>query len=255
MSFKSLAVLSAVNFLDAISYMCVAPSLIFYVQSVGGTKEQYGLIMSAFSLASFCGKPVYGLWVDKSGNQFRAPYIASFILSIAGGIFYASAPAFDSPGVALAMILTGRVLGGLGAGNAALGYAYLALTVPFDKQTQTNSLLSMARIRGMALGPVANILLADIDTTVTVFGKSLHLDALNSVGLLLAGFNILIMIIFVVLMQEPDKSDRPSAPKAPSKRGRRMSVEQKRDVWKAVFCIEIMLPLMVILIVNSNFQL
>jgi phosphatidylserine synthase len=54
---RTLIVLSLVGLIDAISYMAVAPSLIFYVQELGGTKEQYGLIMSAFSFCSFCLKP------------------------------------------------------------------------------------------------------------------------------------------------------------------------------------------------------
>ena len=54
---RTLIVLSLIGLIDAISYMAVAPSLIFYVQELGGTKEQYGLIMSAFSFCSFCLKP------------------------------------------------------------------------------------------------------------------------------------------------------------------------------------------------------
>lgn len=54
---KTLAVLALIGLIDAISYMAVAPSLIFYVNQLGGTKEQYGLIMSAFSFMSFCFKP------------------------------------------------------------------------------------------------------------------------------------------------------------------------------------------------------
>ena len=63
--FKSMSILALIGFVDSISYMAVAPSLIFYILQIGGTKEQYGLIMSAFSFASFSGKPVYGIWVDR----------------------------------------------------------------------------------------------------------------------------------------------------------------------------------------------
>lgn len=53
----TLIVLSLIGLIDAISYMAVAPSLVFYVDQLGGSKEQYGLIMSVFSLSSFCLKP------------------------------------------------------------------------------------------------------------------------------------------------------------------------------------------------------
>ena len=87
-TFQSMTVLSLIGLVDSISYMAIAPSLIFYVLQVGGDKEMYGLIMSIFSFASFCGKPVYGIWVDKAGNKFRTPYIASFVIAIFGGILY-----------------------------------------------------------------------------------------------------------------------------------------------------------------------
>ena len=50
---QSMFVLATINFIDAISYMAVAPSLIFYVLNLGGTMSQYGLLMSTFSFASF----------------------------------------------------------------------------------------------------------------------------------------------------------------------------------------------------------
>jgi MFS family permease len=82
----SLSVLSLIGLIDAISYIAVAPSLVFYVTDLGGTKEQYGLIMSAFSFASFCFKPVYGRWVDSSGNKYKIPYLVSFSLAIFGNL-------------------------------------------------------------------------------------------------------------------------------------------------------------------------
>ena len=126
-----MSVLAVIGLVDSISYMAVAPSLIFYVFQVGGTKEQYGLMMSAFSFASFCGKPIYGLWVDKSGNKFRVPYFASFAIAILGALLYFVANAFvANPPVALGLILIGRLLSGIGAANQTLGYAYIASVVP-----------------------------------------------------------------------------------------------------------------------------
>ena len=48
-----LVALALIQLVDAISYMVVAPSIIFYVLQVGGTMDQYGLILSSFSFASF----------------------------------------------------------------------------------------------------------------------------------------------------------------------------------------------------------
>mmetsp|Transcript_24833 Transcript_24833/g.38274 ORF Transcript_24833/g.38274 Transcript_24833/m.38274 type:complete len:116 (+) Transcript_24833:54-401(+) len=80
-------VLALVGIVDAISYMVVSPSIVFYVLANGGTKEQYGIILSSFSFASFCAKPIVGFWSDRKG--FRVPYIATLIISAIGG-FYTS---------------------------------------------------------------------------------------------------------------------------------------------------------------------
>jgi hypothetical protein len=34
-----------VGLVDAISFMVIAPSLVFYVRNQGGSKEQYGIIL------------------------------------------------------------------------------------------------------------------------------------------------------------------------------------------------------------------
>lgn len=57
MQISLLAPQALVGFIDALAYMAVAPSIIFYVLELGGTKDQYGIILSAFSFASFCSKP------------------------------------------------------------------------------------------------------------------------------------------------------------------------------------------------------
>ena len=49
---KYLVALTIVGIVDAISYMLVTPSLVFYVLQNGGSQQQYGIIMSAFSFSS-----------------------------------------------------------------------------------------------------------------------------------------------------------------------------------------------------------
>jgi MFS family permease len=229
---KSLAVLLFINFVDAVTYMAVAPSLIFYVFQVGGNKEQYGLMMSIFSFACFLGKPVYGYWVDKGGNKFRTPYFASFSFGIMGALVYFVAGAFkDSTTVALGLILGGRFLSGLGAANQALDYAYIAHAFKQEEQTWSNSTLAMSRILGMALGPAANILLEKVDTTLTIGNNSFHIDPLNSVGLFLAIGNVFVLLVVFLALEEPPEKEI-KIPDAEAS----MSAA-KPDLWKALFCL------------------
>ena len=234
--------LSVVGLVDAISYMVVAPSIVFYVLQLGGTKEQYGIILSAFSFASFCTKPFLGRWSDRSG--FKIPYIGSLSLSACGGLLYLMASLYTSK-VAIAMVLIGRLLGGVGAASSALGFAFLAKVVPSDQQTKVNSLLSMLRILGMAAGPGVNVFLDKIDCSI----GSLHLDSLNSVGLVLIASNLLALGSIVWLLDEP--------PQAVVKQYNSEAGEEP-SAWsllRTCWCAEILVPILSIFVLNANFQL
>ena len=233
--------------------MVVSPSLIFYVQQCGGTKEQYGLILSVFSFASFCAKPILGSWTDYTGNKFRLPYLASITLATIGGLLYFYASAFqDNNARAIRLIMAGRILGGFGAANSALGFAYLASVVPPDEQTGVNSLLSMTRIIGMAAAPGFNVLLKDIDSTVNLAGRQVPLDAQNSVGLFLAGANIVGFLAIMFLLQEPGRKLHVSLH---GEKPEDYVEGGMLDFIRSLFSIEIILPIFTIFVVNSNFQL
>jgi ceroid-lipofuscinosis MFS transporter 7 len=253
---KYLLALSLVGLVDAVSYMLVAPSIVFYVLELGGTYEQYGFILSSFSFASFCAKPFLGTWSDRFG--FRIPYLCSLAMAAFGGLLYFLASCVKVPWLAIAMVLSGRLLGGVGAASSALAYAYLAKVVPNDEQTKTNSLLSMLRIIGMASGPGFNVFLAGID--VSLFG-ALHLDPLNSVGLVLFVSNVLAWCSIMFLLDEPDSSSMTSAylqKKQSSGVDSSSSSDQEPTLWdvlQACWCAEILVPILSIFSFNASFQL
>jgi len=244
---QSMFVLAVIGLIDSISYMAVSPSLIFYVLELGGTKEQYGLIMSIFSFASFSAKPVYGAWVDKGGNKFRIPYLSSLAISVIGALLYFLAVLATSPKIAVGMIFVGRFLSGLGAANQALGYAYLASVVPPEMQTRTSTLLSMMRIVGMTVGPGINYFLDSVDGKV--FG--VPVDPLNAVGLLLAIGNFVTALTVYFVLPEPPKKDDIKLPEAMDAGGSSSSAA----FWKACLSIDILLPAFILFVANSAFQL
>jgi MFS family permease len=256
-TFQSMAVLSLIGLVDSISYMAVAPSLIFYVLQVGGDKDMYGLIMSVFSFASFCGKPLYGIWVDRSGNKFRTPYIFSFMLAIFGAILYflGNAHGANSPQTALAFIFCGRLFSGLGGANQALGYAYIASVIPQAEQTKTNTILSMMRILGMATGPAFNLLLSEIRTDINMGGYVLKVDSLNSVGLLLAVGNALVLTCVILFLEEPPPKEDKKIPEILSAGIGAPPETTRSSLRQAIFSVEIILPILILLVANSSFQL
>jgi MFS family permease len=211
---KYLRALIIAGVADAISFMVVSPSLVFYVLEQSGTKEQYGLIMSSFSFASFLAKPFLGHFSDKYG--FRQPYVISLCISCLGAILYVAASNFSTTHTTLffgmngsvASILLARLLMGVGAANAALGYAYVARVAPSEEQTSINAFLSMGRIGGMSVGPGFNALLAEFH--FSVWGQ--EFDPFNSVGLVVLFCNLAALAAVLVLLEEPSTSTSTSKP-------------------------------------------
>ena len=249
---KYLIALTVVGIVDAISYMLVTPSIVFYIQQNGGSIDQYGIIMSAFSFSSFCTKPVIGWWSDNQG--FRVPYFTSLFIALVGGIVYVFASALPHGSVAVGAILVARLLGGCGAANSALGYAYVARSVPADKQTSVNSLLSLCRILGMAIGPGVNILVSKVDIPI---GNNWSLDSLNSVGLIIVICNMTAIASILFLLEEPQKDDdaeenddTPILEKSNSSLS-----PSKSDIFLSFLSMDIIVPMVSIFTFNANFQL
>jgi len=237
--------LSIVGMTDAIAYMIVAPSIIFYVLENGGDQSQYGVILSIFSFASFCTKPFLGSWTDRGG--FRIPYFVSLGTSSLGGFLYFLAYAFPKGYWAVLSIFVARALSGVGAANTALGYAYIAKMLPSGEQTKMNSLLSMIRIFGMAAGPGVNVFLAHID--FDLFGY--HVDHLNSVGLVLVILNLLALFCIYQFLDEPESEDD-------EKESVGDNVQKKEnfgDLIKNVLSFDICVYLISIFSFNANFQM
>jgi len=239
---KCLIALALVGLVDSISFMVVAPSIVFYVLDNGGTKEQYGLIMSIFSFSSFCTKPLVGHFSDVYG--FRLLYFATLCISCLGGILYLTASSVTS--FPVTMIFVARLLGGIGAANAALGYAYLAKVVPHGEQTKTNSILSMTRIIGMTVGPALNIFLTGID--VTMFHGHLKVDYMNAAGLVLILSNVLAIMAIAVFLDEPH-CDHCIPHKDTNVK------DELCSIVRAVCHFKILLPMFAIFTMNANFQL
>jgi MFS family permease len=251
----SLTVLSLIGFIDAVSYMSVAPSLIFYVNSLEGTKEQYGVIMSIFSFSSFLMKPVYGKWVDSTGNKYKIPFIASFSTAMFGHLIYFVAillPTSSNSGYNMGVmaLVLGRFFAGMGAANNALGFSYIATVIPHDRQTTINVLLSMTRIVGMTFGPFVNMFLGKIDTEMHLPGTNLTipLNPYNSVGLFLAMGQLLVLSIALVFFNEPDSAKKKDMISNGSKAG-------MTQFWEVISCVEILVPMLIIFVINCNFQL
>jgi len=188
--------LAILGLVDSISFMIVTPSLAFYISSLGGSQDFYGFVLSVYSFSSFCGKPVLGRWSD--AYNFQVPYMVSITLSVLGGFLYAIAPAFLNSKTALASVALGRILGGLGRANSALGFAYVARACPANERTSITAILGGMQMIGMAIAPLFSACLIDVDFS---FG-GVHFDNLNSVGLLIVIFNLVSQVVVYLFLPD-----------------------------------------------------
>lgn len=240
-----------IGFVDAVSFMVVAPSLVFYVLKVGGSKESYGIILASFSFSSFLFKPVLAYWSD-SIRQFKLPYMVSTIVSGLGGLVYFLAGCFPlTPTAAIALIWTGRLLGGCGAANMTLGYTYVAHIIPSKLFTPANALLSMMRVTGMALAPVLNAGVAWIHAEIKLGPHwTVTIDPLNSVGLLLALGNLIGFLALHFLFEEPSDMAKTSADLNSA-----LEKHSGWAFWAQLLRPDIGVPLLSIIVLNANYQL
>ena len=89
----------------------VAPSLVFYIESVGGTNQDYGVATSAVMLGTTLFMTFFGKWVDSNGNKYQAPLTCSYILGIVGALIYFLASIFPNRW-AVNAIVAGRFIAG-----------------------------------------------------------------------------------------------------------------------------------------------
>lgn len=85
---KSLVALLLFMVLENVISTVVGPTLIFYIQSVGGSNDDYGLTTSAVCIDTTLMTFHFGKWIDSNGGKYQAPLSWAFILGILGSIIY-----------------------------------------------------------------------------------------------------------------------------------------------------------------------
>ncbi len=120
---------SVISYVDRNTLAILAPTIL---QEAGLSKEQYGYIISAFSIAYMVGNPVWGKLIDRVG--VRAGMLASVTFWTLASAAHALAGGFWSFGVA----------------RAALGFGEGA-TFPGGLRTAMQTLRVEQRARGVAI--------------------------------------------------------------------------------------------------------
>ena len=141
-------------FLDLIGFGIIIPLLPLYVQTMGGTAQVVGFILSSFSFTQLLATPVLGRLSDRIG---RRPVI---LLSLAGNAASMLIFALATKMTLLPLLFASRILAGATAGNLSACQAAIADVTTGDDRAKGMGRLGAAIGLGMVLGPVLGSTLA-----------------------------------------------------------------------------------------------
>ena len=233
----------------------VGPSLIFYIESVGGNNRDYGLTTSAAYLGASLMMFYFGDWVDNNGNKYQAPLACAFILCIIGSIIYFLATILPTGFWAVNAILVGRFIQGMGSSGKVLLRSWIITAIPHEKQKAVISFLPMVQIAGQTLGPTLNTLVAEIDTTIEITSNfSIHLNPYNSIGLVVAVNEVVLWLIVALFVKDPPPMKKKSLSPETSVEATTAIEPGLYDIAKALAHFDILFPLVrrFIIVVNFN---
>lgn len=117
---RSLHAIQLLMALESIIGTVVGPSLMFYIQSVGGTKDDYGKASSIHSIGVTLMMFVFGKWVDRNGNKYQEPFAFTFIFGILGSLVYFLASMLPKGFWGVHAIFLGRFIQGMGVAGKTL---------------------------------------------------------------------------------------------------------------------------------------
>ena len=180
----------------------------------------------------------------------QAPFAATFIFGIVGSIIYFLASVFPKGRWAVNAILVGRFISGMCAGGKSLVYSWVATVIPLDSQKIVISIMAMAGIAGQAIGPMMNMLVAEIDITVAISSSySIHIDHYNSVGLLVALNEVLLWVVVVLFLKDPPP------PKGKTFASEPATEATLQDIAKALMNFDILFPVIQQFVMSANYTL
>jgi MFS family permease len=142
---QNLLILFATGLLFWSSMASLLPTLPLYVEHIGGSKQQIGIVMGSFAIGLLLFRPKLGQMADKKGRKIVLLIgLTVAIITPLGYLFVKSIP--------LLMVL--RAFHGISV--AAFTTAYLAIVAdvaPADKRGEIIGYMSLINPLGLAIGP------------------------------------------------------------------------------------------------------
>lgn len=185
-----LAVLFFTTFLDLVGFGIIIPILPNLAKDLGASAFQVGLIAAVYALMNFLFSPFWGTLSDRIGRRPVIMYSVA-LTAVAHLIF--------SQSYSLAILLTSRVLAGIGSANISTAQAYITDISEPKNRAKSLGLIGAAFGLGFIFGPPMGGYVKD------TFG-------LEWVGYLAGGLSIVNLILVYFFLPESLKIKRPEAP-------------------------------------------
>jgi MFS family permease len=134
-------------FLDMIGFGIVLPLLPFYVQSMGGSAQTVGFLLTSFAGVQFFATPVLGRLSDRYGRR------RIMLVSLAGNALAMVVFAVATRSHLLGLLFASRILAGATAGNLSACQAAIADVTGREERAKAMGLLGAGIGMGMMLGP------------------------------------------------------------------------------------------------------
>lgn len=161
MRWRSCRITYFILFISCTAYSMCLVSLFPFLQRIDPESQvsAVGWLIAAYSFGQMVSSPLLGWWANRRGS--REPLIVSFLIFMAGNLLFASAESFPESGAVVLGVA--RAVIGCGAGNVAVGRAFVAGATTLEERTGAMTKVAAFQSMGFIFGPA-------LQAAVTIIG-------------------------------------------------------------------------------------
>mmetsp|Transcript_296 Transcript_296/g.537 ORF Transcript_296/g.537 Transcript_296/m.537 type:complete len:545 (+) Transcript_296:57-1691(+) len=196
-SIISIVIMILINFLDYVTFAIVFPSLLYYIQHLGGTEGFYGYCLTAYSLAQAVFAPILGYWAN--ARSFREVMLVSLVLEVVASIFYAIAQEKWT-------VLACRIVLGIAAGSSAVTKAYLSAVTTTKNRTIVMTLVTAAQTLGFIAGPGFGFFFTLVNIKVSESPFRIEFNEYTLTGWFSGALGVVCCLLTFFFLLEPKKN-------------------------------------------------
>ncbi|KAK2901286.1 hypothetical protein Q8A67_009401 [Cirrhinus molitorella] len=173
--------------LSGVEYAVILPTIWRYLQLLEAPPYFLGLGLSAFSFSGLVSGPMFGHWSDKTRTT-KSIILFSNVFEIVGNFMYFM-------GYSKWLLLSSRLVAGIGAGAGSSIFGFLTRTTLPDERARVFAAVMACRQAGLLIGPAFNIFLRLCDFKLGPF----EVNKYTSPGLFMCGMWVLMQFAVMAL--------------------------------------------------------